>query len=242
VIVPIFFAIHWYASFFLQSFFHHRYGAHRHFLMSARAEKFFFFFCFLVHGSSYMSPGSYGIMHRLHHTHTDTGEDPHSPHNEPNFFGLMLRTRNFYQKIYRAELDIDERLRKDLPEWERFEKFAHSWITRSCWIAVYISFYVLFSAGWWMYLLLPVTITMAAFQGNVINWCAHTFGYVNFPMKNTSKNILPVDFLFLGDAYHNNHHKFPGRAKNSRRWFETDWIYHITCLMTRVHIVRWKNF
>ena len=188
-----------------------------------------------------MSPYTYGIMHRLHHIQTDTEEDPHSPHNEPNFFGLMLLTRNNYQRIYTHDLQVETKLKKDLPTWESFERFASNWITRSCWIIFYIAFYVFFTTAWWMYLLLPLTITMAAFQGNIINWWAHKFGYVNYKLKNTSKNILPVDFIFIGDAYHNNHHKFPGRPKNSYRWFETDLIYHITNLMTKLNIVHWKN-
>ncbi|MEO6135258.1 MAG: fatty acid desaturase [Ginsengibacter sp.] len=241
MIVPLFVATHWYTSFFLQSFFHHRYAAHRHFLMSERTGKFFFFLCFLAHGSSYMSPYAYGIMHRLHHIHTDTEEDPHSPHNEPNFFKLWFLTRNNYQKIYTNNLEVDSKLKKDLPTWEIFDRFASNWITRSCWIVLYITFYVAYSTSWWMYLLLPLTITMAAFQGTVINWWAHKFGYVNYKLKNTSKNILPVDFIFIGDAYHNNHHKFPGRPKNSNRWFETDLIYAITNLMSKLHIVQWKN-
>jgi len=58
-------------------------------------------------------------------------------------------------------------------------------------------------------------------------------------MKNTSKNILPIDFIFIGDAYHNNHHKFPGRVKNSSKWFETDLIYQIINFMSKLKIVRW---
>jgi stearoyl-CoA desaturase (delta-9 desaturase) len=237
--ITVFFVMHWYASFFMQSFFHHRYAAHAHFSMSHRSEKFFFILCFLAHGSSYMSPYAYGVMHRLHHIHTDTEEDPHSPHNEPNFFRLLIVTRNSYQKIYTSHLAVALKLTKKLPRWNSFERFAHSWVTRTTWIITYITFYILFATQWWMFLLLPVTVSMAAFQGNIINWWAHKFGYTNYPLKNTSRNILPVDFIFIGDAYHNNHHKFPGRVKNSEKWFETDLIYHITNLMSKLKIVSW---
>lgn len=241
MIIPAFFIIHWYVSFFLQSLFHHRYAAHNHFTMSKRAEKFFFIACFFAHGSSYMSPHAYGIMHRLHHIHTDTEDDPHSPHNEPDFFRLMFVTRNSYQKYYTSAVTLHENIKKNLPEWKEFESFAHNWITRSCWILVYVAVYVLFATAWWMYLFLPITITMAAFQGNIINWVAHKFGYENFKMKNTSKNILPIDIIFIGDAYHNNHHKFPGKVNNSQRWFEADIIYHIMNLMHYARIIHLKK-
>ena len=193
MVIIIFIIWHWYASFFFQSFFHHRYAAHRHITMSKRSERFFYICCFITHGSSYISPYSYGIMHRLHHMHTDTQEDPHSPSNDPNFFKLMLQTRNSYYKIFIGKYTVDDKLKKDLPQWDSFEKIAHNWITRIAWILLYITFYIAFATAWWMYLFLPLTITMCTVQGTLINWWAHKFGYVNYSMKNTSKNILPVE-------------------------------------------------
>lgn len=237
----IFFIIHWYVAFFLQSFFHHRYAAHRHFEMSERTEKFFYIFCFLAHGSSYISPKVFGIMHRLHHMHTDTQDDPHSPSYHPGFFGTMLQTRNSYHHIFIGKTIVDEKYKKDLPHWDAFEKIAHNWITRICWIILYIGVYIALATQWWMYLLLPVTIALCTFQGTMINWWAHKYGYVNYEMKNTSKNVLPVDLLFIGDAYHNNHHKYPGRVKNSHRWFEIDPIYGVTCIFQKMNVVQWKS-
>lgn len=241
--MPIFFffVVHWYLSFFLQSFFHHRYAAHGHFKMSRGVEKFFYFACFLVHGSSYISPYAFGIMHRLHHMHTDMPEDPHSPSHQPGFFGTMLETRNSYYKICVGKTIVDDKLRKELPAWVSFEKIAHNWFTRVVWASLYLAFYIHFATHWWVYLFLPVTIALCTVQGTLINWWAHKYGYVNYPMKNTSTNMFPVDLIFIGDAYHNNHHKFPGRAKNSHRWFEIDPIYGVTWLMQKVKMVRWRN-
>jgi stearoyl-CoA desaturase (delta-9 desaturase) len=241
MVIFIFFVTHWYASFFLQSFFHHRYAAHRHFNMSAHSEKFFYCLCFIVHGSSYISPYAYGIMHRLHHKHTDTEEDPHSPANHPGFFATMWQTRNSYHNIYTGKTLVEDKVKKDLPQWIAFEKIAHSWKARMIWIIIYFAFYIFFATAWWMFFFLPVTIILATFQGTIINWWAHKFGYVNYPMQNTSKNILPVDIVFCGDAYHNNHHKFPGRIKNSHRWFEVDLIYHFSCLLQKANIIQWRS-
>jgi stearoyl-CoA desaturase (delta-9 desaturase) len=241
MVVIIFFIIHWYASFFFQSFFHHRYAAHRHFTMSKKSEKFFFVCCFITHGSSYISPKAFAIMHRLHHMHTDTEQDPHSPSYHPGFFSTMLQTRNSYYNIYCGKTIVDEKLKKELPEWDSFEKISHNWIARIAWGLLYTSCYIAFATSWWMFIFLPVTITLCTVQGTIINWWAHKFGYVNYPMKNTSKNILPFDLLFIGDAYHNNHHRFPGRIKNSHRWFEIDPIYRITCLLHKLNVVQWKS-
>lgn len=241
MVILIFFIIHWYLSFFLQSFFYHRYTAHRHFIMTDKTEKFFYIASFLTHGSSYMSPYVYGIMHRLHHIHTDTEEDPHSPSYHPGFWGTMWQTRNSYHAIFKENVTVDAKLKKDLPRWDAFDKIAHNWLTRVFWIMLYTGFYIVFASAWWMYLLLPFTVIMCTFQGAIINWWAHTFGYVNYQMPNTSTNIMPIDFLFIGDAYHNNHHKFPGRANNAHRWFELDPIYYFTCLLGKLKIIAWKN-
>jgi len=241
MIIPVFFAIHWYAAYFLQAFFHHRYASHNHITMSKRTEKFFFFCCFFIHGSSYMSPYVYGVMHRVHHIHADEPGDPHSPHDEPNFFKLMFLTRNNYQKFYTSQIAIGENLKRNLPEWNSFEKIVHNWISRGCWILAYITFYILFATAWWMYLLLPITITMAAFQANVVNWWGHKFGYKNYKLKNNSTNMFPIDVFFIGDAYHNNHHKYPGKIKNSHRWFELDMTYHFINAMHNLKILRWKK-
>ncbi len=79
MIILIFFACHWYFSLFFQTFFHHRYSAHQMFTMSKTMEKVFIFLSWLTQGSSYLSPYSYGILHRLHHAYADTEQDPHSP-------------------------------------------------------------------------------------------------------------------------------------------------------------------
>ncbi len=241
MVIALLFILHWYLSFFLQSFFYHRYAAHKHFTMSRSVEKCFFVFCFLIHGSSYMSPAAYTVMHRLHHMHSDTHNDPHTPVFNKNFFATLIQTRNSYHAIYTRELGVDDKFLKDLTQWDAFEKIAHNWMTRILWILIYLSLYTWLATAWWQFLFLPLTIIMCSFQGAMINWWAHRFGYVNYETGDASKNILPVDFLFIGDAYHNNHHKYPGRVKNAHKWFEIDPIYHVTCFFVRMKIVTWKH-
>lgn len=237
----IFFAIHWYASLFFQSFFHHRYAAHKQFTMSPVWEKFFYICSFIAQGSSYISPYAYGLMHRLHHMHTDTIHDPHSPVNTPGFLNMMLKTRNSYYNIFIGKTPVDDKLKKDIPHWHAFDVIAHSPISRLCWIIGYALFYFLYATTWWMFLFLPLTVIMGTLQGVIINWWAHKFGYVTYRMNNESKNILPVDFLFMGEAYHNNHHKYPGRIKNAHRWFEIDPTWLVIWFMNKLNIIRYKN-
>lgn len=204
-------------------------------------EKFFYICCFITQGSSYISAYSYGIMHRLHHTHTDTEDDPHSPANHPNFWRTMLETRNSYSAIYTGKSMIDMKYAKDLPQWQAFDRFAHNWITRVAWILIYTSFYIVFATAWWQFLLLPFTIIIGTLQGAVVNWVAHKFGYRNFDTEDTSKNILPVDIVLWGESYHNNHHQFPGRPNNANKWFEFDSLYAVERLLDKMNIIRLKK-
>jgi stearoyl-CoA desaturase (delta-9 desaturase) len=173
--------------------------------------------------------------------HTDTVEDPHSPSFHPGLWGTMLQTRNCYQQIHTGKIPHDAKMGKDLPQWVWFEKFAHNWITRIVWIIIYSCFYYYFVTAWWMWLLLPFTIILCSFQGAVINWWAHSFGYVNYSMRNTSTNLFPFDPIFMGDAYHNNHHRYPGRINNAHRWFEFDFIYLVMRSMKRFGMISWNS-
>jgi len=237
----LFIVIHWYLSLFFQSVFHHRYAAHRLFSMSRGWEKAFYIGCFISQGSSYISAYSYGIMHRLHHAHTDTEHDPHSPHITPNLFSMLWYTRNSYHNIHMSKTAVGDNFKKDLPQWEAFDKIAHNWVARVLWGVVYLGIYICLATHWWQYLFLPITFAMGAFQGTVVNWWAHKFGYENYELTNTSKNIIPVDIFFWGEAYHNNHHKHPGRADNAVKWFEFDPGYFTMKVLDKLKIIKLKG-
>jgi stearoyl-CoA desaturase (delta-9 desaturase) len=237
----LFFVVHWYASLFFQSVFHHRYAAHNMFTMSRPWERLFFIGCFVTQGSSYISAYAYGLMHRLHHAHTDEVDDPHSPHNEPNPFMMMWLTRNNYFNIYIGKTGVEDKYKKNLPVWERFDKIAHSGLARLFWVALYVLIYWTLATAWWQWLLLPITIAMGSFQGVVVNWWAHKFGYENYKVSNTSKNILPLDLVFWGEAYHNNHHKFPARPNNAARWFEWDMGFQTMRLLNFIGVIKLKS-
>jgi stearoyl-CoA desaturase (delta-9 desaturase) len=101
--------------------------------------------------------------------------------------------------------------------------------------------YYLLATEWWMFLLLPIHFGMGAIQGAVVNWLAHVVGYVNFKVNNTSKNLLPVDLIFWGEAYHNNHHQFPLRPNNSVKWFEVDTGYLAMKMLDGMKIIKLKT-
>ncbi len=238
MLIIIFFIAVWYLSLFAQTFFHHRYASHGAFTMSKGWERFFFIFTYITQGSHYMSPRAYAIMHRLHHAHTDTELDPHSPAFSSNLLSMMLRTRRYYNDVVHGRMQVEPRFTKNLPEWKGFDKWANSTPSRLLWGAAYLVFFIAFATSWWMFLLLPVLLALGAFHGALINWFAHKYGYINFKLKNTSRNLLFIDIFMLGESYHNNHHKRPSAVNFGKRWHEIDPVYPIIRLMAWMRIIK----
>ncbi|PHR26677.1 MAG: acyl-CoA desaturase [Fluviicola sp.] len=238
MIILIFIISHWYLSLFSQTFFLHRYAAHKMFEMSNFWEKVFYIFTFITQGSSYLSPYAYGVLHKMHHTYTDTEKDPHSPKYDKTIFSMMWRTKELYSSIFDKTVDIDDEFTNGVPQWQAFEKFAHNWMVRLLWAAAYTAFYVIYADAWWVFLFLPVHFIMGPLHGAVINWFAHKFGYRNFNTDNTSVNLMPFDFLMFGEGYHNNHHKNAQNPNFGSKWYELDPAYPIIKFLDFVRVIR----
>ena len=125
---------HWYLSLFCQTFFLHRYSAHKMFTMNKFWEKFFYALTYISQGSSYLSPRAYAILHRMHHAFSDTEKDPHSPHHTENVFTMMWKTKDIYNAVVQRKMKVEARFDRDYPYWEKLEKLGDSWISRVvCW-------------------------------------------------------------------------------------------------------------
>ncbi len=240
--IIIFFIAHWYLSLFFQTFFLHRYASHGAFTMNKFTEKVFFVLTWIFQGSNYLSPYGYGIMHRMHHAFADTPNDPHSPKYDESIFKMMWKTKTIYSSISNKTADIDPRFMKGIPQWDTFDKFARSWISRFMWGALYVAFYYQFATEWWMWILLPAQFLLSPIHGAIINWFAHKYGYTNFKVGDTSKNFLPFDFLMMGESYHNNHHKHGNRANfGGFRWHEIDPTYLVIKVLDKFGVIKIKK-
>ena len=99
MVILVFFVAHYYLSLFTQTFYLHRYAAHKMFTMNKFWEKFFFLFTYICQGSSFLSPRAYALLHRMHHAYSDTELDPHSPLFSNNAFDMMWKTKNIYNDV-----------------------------------------------------------------------------------------------------------------------------------------------
>ncbi|MFN3404180.1 MAG: acyl-CoA desaturase [Cytophagaceae bacterium] len=236
--ILIFFVAHWYLSLFSQTFFLHRYSAHKMFNMNPFWEKVFYVFLYITQGSSYLNPRAYAVLHRMHHAYSDTPKDPHSPHHTKNLFTMMWETKDIYNRILNKQANVEERFSKDVPSWEFIDKIGDMWISRIGWGTFYALFYIQFATHWWMFLLLPIHFLMGPVHGAIVNWCGHKYGYSNFDNNDKSKNTLVMDVLMGGELFQNNHHKHGSRPNFAMKWFELDPTYPVIKALHFLRIIR----
>lgn len=204
-------------------------------------EKTFYFCTFIFQGSSFLNPRAYAILHRMHHAYSDTEKDPHSPHFFRDVYSMMIETKNMYMDYLKFKKQPEPAFEGKYPEWPLIDRIGDLWITRSLFIAAYITFYVFFASYWWMFLLLPIHFLMGPIQGAIVNWCGHKYGYSNHDNDDHSKNTLPLDFLMMGELFQNNHHKKPNNVNFAQKWFEFDPSYPIIKIMNKLRIIQLRK-
>jgi stearoyl-CoA desaturase (Delta-9 desaturase) len=223
--IALFFLGHWSLSVFSQSFFLHRYGAHRMFTMSKGWERFFYLFTYLTQGSSFLVPKGYAVLHRMHHAFSDTSKDPHSPRNYRGVLSMMWDTKTRYHDLAHGVVTPEPRFDGGYPEWRVIDRLGQSWVMRVVWGAAYAMFYVAFATHPWQYALVPIHFIMGPVHGAIVNFCGHKYGYRNFDNGDDSRNTLVFDVLTAGELFQNNHHKFAQSPNFAARWFELDPTY-----------------
>jgi stearoyl-CoA desaturase (Delta-9 desaturase) len=232
---------HWYLSLFCQTFFLHRYSAHKMFIMSKFWERFFYMLTYLSQGSSYLSPRAYAILHRMHHAFSDTERDPHSPHHTKNVFTMMWETKDIYNAVLSRKRAIETRFERNYPEWSFIEKLGDSWSSRIVWVILYSTFYILaymyLDMHWAFFFLLPIHFLMGPIHGAIVNWSGHKYGYQNFDNQDKSKNSLIIDFLMMGELFQNNHHKRPNSLNFGSKWFEFDPTYPVIIFLAKMKVI-----
>ncbi len=236
-----FFLLHWYLSVFCQTFFLHRYGAHKMFTMSKSWERFFHILTYLSQGASYLNPRGYALLHRLHHAYSDTARDPHSPIHHKNIVRMMLHTKERYSALIDRKETVDREMDGDYPEWYLLDVIGRSPLSSVAWIAIYTSVYYFFAPSPLYWVLLPGHFFMGPIHGAIVNWCGHMYGYRNFDVGDHSKNTLAFDILTFGELFQNNHHRRGLNPNFAARWFEIDPGFQVMKLLAYLKIVTFNQ-
>lgn len=237
-VILAFFVLHWTLSIFVQTFFLHRYSAHKMFTMSKGWERFFHLATWLAQGSSYLNPRGYAYLHREHHAFSDDERDPHSPHTYPNVFRMMWKTKERYQGLVVGTIQTEPRFQGDAPSWPLIDQLGDRWSTRVGFGVLYTLVYLAFAPHWAFFLLLPIHYLMGPVHGAIVNWCGHKYGYRNFATSDRSVNTLPFDFLTGGELFQNNHHKYPMAPNFAARAWEIDPTWAVIRLLAALGVIK----
>src|SRR5690349_15572154 len=131
IAILIFFFVHWFLSLFFHSFFLHRYASHQMYKISKNWERTIYLMTWFTQGSSYLVPRAYGVLHRMHHTYSDTEKDPHSPYFFSDVWHLMLHTAKIYRGFNTGQsIPEPQFIQEYLPAWHKLDRLGHHAVTR----------------------------------------------------------------------------------------------------------------
>lgn len=218
--------------------FYHRYFSHKTFRTSRAVQ-----FVFAVIGAACVQRGPlwWAAHHRNHHRNADTALDPHSP----GVHGFLWSHIGWFltPRAFRTELER-------VPDLAAYPELR--WLDRYD-IAIPILLAVaLYALGALLHHEAPqlhtsggqllvwgfFVSTVVLFHGTVtINSLAHRFGSRRFATHDDSRNNPWLALLTFGEGWHNNHHYFPGSARQGFRWWEIDITWYGLKLMALLGLV-----
>lgn len=217
--------------------FYHRYFSHRAYRASRAAQ-----FVFGVIGSSAVQRGPlwWAAHHRHHHRHADLEVDLHSPRHGfwRSHMLWFLTPRGFRTDLSRV------------PDLAKFPELR--WLDRFDTVVPVLLAVSLYAVGAVLEQRAPhldtngpqlliwgfFVSTVVLFHASVtINSLAHSFGRRRFDTRDDSRNNWWLALLTLGEGWHNNHHFYPGSARQGLRWWEVDVTYYGLKLLAMLRVV-----
>jgi stearoyl-CoA desaturase (delta-9 desaturase) len=206
--------------------FYHRYFAHRAFRTSRLMQ-----FVFALIGASAVQRGPlwWASHHRHHHGHADRPEDAHSALQHGfawSHAGWFLSRANFATRV---ELVSDLARYPELRLLDRFDVLVPALLAAALFAAGGVEFLV------WGFCISTVALWHATFT---INSLAHRYGRRRYATRDDSRNNFWLALLTFGEGWHNNHHHFPGAARQGFYWWEVDLTWYGLKLLATLGLVR----
>jgi stearoyl-CoA desaturase (delta-9 desaturase) len=181
-------------------------------------------------------------VHRRHHQHSDSDEDPHSPHGcGTGFLGLV---RGWWHAhlgwMFKSKPEVLARYVKDLRQSRLLRMVSRLfpvWVALGLFIPAGLGFLLI--GGWWGALLGLIWggLVRIFFVHHVtwsVNSICHMWGQQPHPSRDESRNNFVFGVLAMGEGWHNNHHAFPTSARHGLRWWQIDFSYYLIRLLELV--------
>ncbi len=205
---------------------YHRYFSHRSYKLDRVTQ---FLLAFLAQTSAQKGILWWAAHHRLHHRHSDTKDDVHSP----LYKGLWWSHIGWL--VSNGSNDYDPRRIAD------FEKFPElRWLNKYHRVPALLFGLLVFALGGfpvfiWGFVVSTVLLYHGTFS---INSLAHLWGTKRFETGDESRNNLFLALITFGEGWHNNHHRFMYSARQGLRWWEVDVTYYVLHFLSIFGIVR----
>ena len=182
-----------------------------------------------------LDPKAWVVMHRLHHAHSDTPLDPHSPVNV-GLLGIALEQLRSYERVIVGLLKNDPAYTRHAEDLD----FPLNALNRTGrWYLPYLMHAAVglalgLSVGWMLGAAYFLGMKSHPVQGGLVNSLGHAVGGRNFETEDNSRNNHLAAWLILGEGFQNNHHRYPGSASFSYRRHEIDMGYGACVLLEKL--------
>ncbi|NCO19277.1 MAG: acyl-CoA desaturase [Gammaproteobacteria bacterium] len=217
------------ASYLLRMFaitaFYHRYFSHRAFRTSRPVQ---FGFALIGAAATQRGPLWWAAHHRRHHKRADRAGDPHTPRKGMywSHMGWFLSRAHFATEwkqipdlVGYPELRWLDRYDIFVPVFYAAAMFGLGSAIGQIWPESGSSGLQMLVWGYFISTVVLIHVTLT------INSVAHRCGSRRFETPDRSRNNFWLALLTLGEGWHNNHHHFPGSARQGFYWWEIDLSY-----------------
>ena len=201
---------------------YHRYFSHRSYKTS---RPFQFLLAILAQSSAENGVLWWASHHRHHHRYSDTPLDVHSVKERGFWYahwGWIL-TNDWY--------GTDTRMIGDLNQCRELRILNNPSLHMLPTVVLALAFLLIGGVNGlvWGYFVSTVLLWHGSFA---INSLAHRVGKRVFATSDESRNSFLLALLMTGEGWHNNHHFFPGSARQGFRWYEVDVTYYCLKLLS----------
>lgn len=198
----------------------HRCQAHRSVHFHPAVAHLMRFWLWLTTG---MNTREWVAVHRKHHQAADTEQDPHSP----KIYGIWRVLFGGAFLYIRAKKN--KSLVRDLGQGTPNDWIEENLYTPHPLMGILLMLVIdcLFFGPVGFIVWGVQMLWIPFWAAGVINGLAHWWGYRNYNVADTSRNLWPIAFWIGGEELHNNHHGDGTSAKFSKKPWEFDigWMY-----------------